>query len=390
MTEQLTSNGMLAPWTYTSEELFQLESKVLFRRQWMLVGHQSDLPQPGDYLTFEVAGERVVVIRDDAGELHAFHNVCRHRGSRVVAGRQGHCGRVIRCPFHGWTYHLNGGLKSVPRPAEFPELDKRQHGLVPIALETWHGLIFLKFEGSSPTVAEQLAAISDEVAQYRLADMQPWGRETEETVTYNWKFFHDVDNEGYHVAAAHPALQELYGRTYQDSLIGDIPFSSGIVDDHPARNWSVARYKSLLPQQSHLPEKNRRLWLYFGIFPNAVIYFYPEKAGFYMSLPAGPESTRVLSREYALPGAGRDQEVSRYLSARIDRVTYQEDLALVHWLQEAAHTSVFPMNNLSDLEIGVLEFHQRLKAQIPSMSLVEEPAPGSLARVNADMSATAA
>ena len=376
---------MLAPWTYTSKELFQLEIKVLFRRQWMLVGHQSDLPQPGDYLTFEVAGERAVVIRDGSGELRAFHNVCRHRGSRVVTARQGHCGRIMRCPFHGWTYRLDGSLKSVPRPAGFPELDKRQLGLVPITLETWHGLIFVRFEGSTPTVAEQLAPISDQVAPYRLTDMRPWGRETEEAVTYNWKFFHDVDNEGYHVPTAHPALQELYGRTYQDSRIGDIPFSSGIVDDHPARNWSVARYKSLLPQQTHLPEKNRHLWLYFGIFPNAVIYFYPEKAGFYMSLPSGPESTRVLSREYTLLGANRDQEVSRYLSARIDRMAYQEDLALGNWLQEAAQTSVFPMNNLSNLEIGVLEFHQRLKAHIPSMSLVDEPAPGSLVQVNAQM-----
>ncbi len=385
VTEHLSNDGMLAPWAYTSEELFHLETEGLFRRQWMLAGHLSDLPDPGDYLTFDVAGERAVVVRSDTGELRAFHNVCRHRGSRVVPAKQGHCGHVMRCPFHGWTYHLDGRLKSVPHPKGFPGFEKEQHGLVPIALETWHGLIFLRFEGSGPAVSEKLAAISDQVAPYRLADMVPWGREYEEVVGYNWKFFHDIDNEGYHVPAAHPALQELYGRTYQDRLIGDIPISSGVVDDYPARSWSVARYKSLLPQQAHLPEKNRRLWLYFGVFPNAVIYFYPEKAGFYMSLPAGPASTRVVGREYALPGASRDLEVSCYLSARIDRMTYREDHALVNWLQEAARTSVFPMNNLADLEAGVLQFHQQLKSHIPSMSLVKAPAPGSLAQINAKM-----
>jgi hypothetical protein len=161
--------------------------------------------------------------------------------------------------------------------------------------------------------------------------------------------------------------------------------STGVVDDYPARSWSVARYKSLLPRQAHLPEENQRLWLYFGLFPNTVIYFYPEKAGFYMSLPQGAATTRVISREYRLPGENRELAAVRYLSGRIDQITAREDHDLVRWLQEAAHTSVFPLNNLSDLEDGVLQFHQQLKALVPLMSLEVSPAPGTLADVNSTL-----
>ena len=385
-----TSNGMLSGWTYTSAELFEVEMAQLFRGQWLLVGHVADIVEPGDYLTFEAGGERAVVVRGEDNQLRAFHNVCRHRGSRVVPQAQGNCGHVLRCPFHGWTYGLDGRLKSVPRPQGFTGLDKTANGLAALELEVWNGLIFTRFEPGGRSVSGQLASINTRVQCYRLADMTPLGEPYQTEVDYNWKFFHDVDNEGYHVPAAHPALQDLYGRSYRDDFIGDIAVSTATVDEHPARSWSVARYKSLLPDFPELSLESRRQWLYFGVFPNAVIYFYPEKAGYYMSVPCSPGTTRVIGREYGLPGASRAVRAAQYLSGRIDKMTYLEDNALVQWLQEAARTSVFPLDNLSDIEAGVLRFHQRLKKEIPVMSLVHPPAPGTLAAANQAMRSGAA
>jgi len=381
------SEGMLSAWTYTSDELYHLEMATLFRREWILAGHVSDVSGPGDYLTLELGSERILVVRDEEHLLHAFHNVCRHRGSRVVPKSQGNCGHVMRCPFHGWTYHLDGRLKSVPRLPTFEGLDIHQQGLIPLELEVWQGLVFIRFEAGGESVAKQLKAISERVATYRLADMVSLGEVSINEVPYNWKFFHDVDNEGYHVPAAHPALQELYGRTYRDDRIGEISVSTGVVDDHPATSWSVARYKSLMPDAEHLPSESRRLWLYFGIFPNAVIYFYPEKAGYYMSLPRSPNVTQVVSREYGLPDASRQIRAAQYLSRRIDTLTSYEDNALVEWLQEAAGTSVFPLDNLADIEAGVLQFHRRLKQKIPVMGKTSPPAPGALADANRKLQA---
>ena len=382
--------GMLSAWTYTSNELHELEMSELFRREWMLAGHLSDVPKQGDYLTLEVGPERVLVVRDDKETLRAFHNVCRHRGSRVVPKSQGHCGHVMRCPFHGWTYSLDGRLKSVPRLQTFENLELSEHGLVPLELEVWQGLIFIRFESGGEPVASQLHAIEERVSSYRLADMLSLGPASVSEVRYNWKFFHDVDNEGYHVPSAHPALQELYGRSYRDDFVGNIPVSTGTVDDQPASVWSVARYKSLLPDMVHLPKEARRLWLYFGIFPNAIIYFYPEKAGYYMSLPCGPDQTRVVSREYGLPNAPRQVRAAQYLSGRIDTLTGREDDALVRWLQEAAGTSVFPLDNLADIEAGVLQFHYRLKEKIPVMGHHRAPAAESMMDLNDCLKARAA
>ena len=94
----------LPAWTYTSEELLELEREHLFRRHWQLACHQNDLPKPGDYLSFDLCGERALIVRGADGVVRAFHNVCRHRGSRVVGEPRGNCPRAIVCPFHGWSY----------------------------------------------------------------------------------------------------------------------------------------------------------------------------------------------------------------------------------------------------------------------------------------------
>ena len=374
---------LLAPWTYTSSELFRLERDELFHCNWMLIGHVSDFLKAGDYRTLDVGNERAIVIHDVTGELRAFHNVCRHRGSRVVPSTEGNCGHAIVCPFHGWTYELDGRLKNVPRADKFPNLDRSQEGLLPIDLEVWQGFVFVRFRGDGPSVADHLAPIMEQVSPYRLSEMKPCGNSyMAGEVSYNWKIFHDVDNEGYHVPAAHPELQELYGRTYRDSEIEGIPFTTGVVDDYVAQHWSVARYKSLLPEFDHLPKENQRLWIYISVFPNLVFFFYPEKAGFYMSLPLDVNRTLIIDREFALPDQRRETRAARYLSRRIDEITGEQDRNLVQWMHEAVRSSVYPRNNLSQLEQGVARFHEDLKRRIPVMAFETPPSPGLLAATN--------
>jgi phenylpropionate dioxygenase-like ring-hydroxylating dioxygenase large terminal subunit/AcrR family transcriptional regulator len=378
--------GLLAPWTYTSSELFELERDELFHCSWMLIGHVSDFLQSGDYRTLDVGNERAIVVHDATGELRAFHNVCRHRGSRVVSNSEGNCGRAIVCPFHGWTYELDGRLKNVPRVDKFAGLDRNQEGLLPIDLEVWQGFVFVRFRGDGPSVERHLAPIMEQVSPYRLSEMEPSGNSyMAGEVPYNWKIFHDVDNEGYHVPAAHPELQELYGRTYRDSDIEGIPLTTGVVDDYVAEHWSVARYKSLLPEFDHLPKVNQRLWMYIGVFPNLVFYLYPEKAGFYMSLPLDVNRTLIIDREFGLPDQRRETRVARYLSRRIDDITGEQDRNLVQWMHEAVRSSVYPRNNLSQLEQGVADFHQDLRRRIPVMAFDTPPSPGLLAATNAQL-----
>ena len=117
----------------------------VFLNHWQVVAHVNDLPAPGDWLTFDLLGERAVVMRGRDGVVRAFHNLCRHRGARVVDGQQGHCKGALVCPFHGWVYNLDGTLRGAARPETFGDMDREKFGLKPIEMEIWHGFVFLRF-----------------------------------------------------------------------------------------------------------------------------------------------------------------------------------------------------------------------------------------------------
>ena len=370
----------LPAWAYTSQGLLELERDVLFRRHWQLAGHVGNVPEPGDYFCFDVAGERAVVLRDKAGNIRVFHNVCRHRGSRVVAEETGSCGTALVCPFHGWSFNLDGTLRSVPQPRTLPKLDSHEYGLLPVEFEIWHGLVFVRFlPGPQPSVAELMARHEKEVAPYRIEDMVQAEPFWSTRIDANWKCVRDVDNEGYHVAIAHPGLQDLYGQNYFDEAWQNgTSRSFASFDDKDARLWSVRNYKALLPEVKHLPESHRNAWLYIGMFPNAVLALYPECVSFYQEFPISVDRTVLRGCEYALPGETRELKAARYLNNRINRDTGQEDIQLTIWSNEAAHSSGYRGIILSDLEYGVRQHHDHLRAVMPVLNEETEPAPGAM------------
>ena len=154
----------LPSWTYFNKELFELESEELFRKHWQIACHSSDVPKIGRYLTFDLVGERALIIRDQDNEIRAFHNVCRHRGSRVVDSKEGECKKVIKCPFHGWSYNFDGSLRGVARAKTLPEFDSIKLGLKPLEMELWNGFVFVRFKpGPQPSVASLLERFDEEV-----------------------------------------------------------------------------------------------------------------------------------------------------------------------------------------------------------------------------------
>ncbi len=380
--------GGLPAWTYHSEELTEIEKDVLFRRHWQLACHQSDIPGPGDYRCFDMVGERAIIMRGEDGQIRAFHNLCRHRGSRVLADQQGQCKGAMVCPFHGWTFNLDGTLRAPVRPRSLPALDPVKHGLKPIEFEIWMGFVFVRFlPGDQPSLARLMSRHEAETAPYQLADMVPaypkfWRSEMQ----VNWKSVRDVDNEGYHVPKAHPALQDLYGKNYVDEpLVEGTNRSYAAFNDGPGRLWSVRNYKKILPEMANLPDNSRRAWLYLGIFPNTVIGLYPESMIFYQEFPISAGRTIQRGGSYRYKDEDRQQRLARYLSERIDRDTQEEDVQLIEWSCEAMTSSAFDDIILSDLEMGVRNFHDRLRELIPVTNCSQVPAPNTVAQTNTMM-----
>lgn len=379
----------LPAWAYHSRALFELEREKIFLTHWQVAGHVGDLPNPGDWLSFDLLGERAMVMRGQDGVVRAFHNLCRHRGARVVDGGKGHCKGAIVCPFHGWVYNLDGTLRGAAQPKSFGEMKRADFGLKPIEMEIFHGFIFLRFApGPQPAIATLLAPVAGDFASYRLADLVPvavpgWSTE----LPVNWKSVRDVDNEGYHVALAHPGLQDLYGRSYRDHhLAGGLSMSVGWFGDAPGWLWSVRNYVKLSPERPELAPHLQRAWTYYGLFPNTVFAVTPEGAQFYHELPLSEARTRLTGRTYRWPNEGRQQRLARYLAARIDRATSVEDQQLSIWSNESMKSQAFEGFYLSDLEYGLRRHHDGLRQLLPVLTLEAAPPEDRIAARNKEMS----
>ena len=378
----------LPGWAYFSEGLFSLEQEVLFRQHWQFVGHVNTIRDTGSYITLDIANERGLVIKGSDGKIRAFHNLCRHRGSRVVPDKKGKCNKSIVCPYHGWTYGLDGTTRGVARKETFPNIDRDKLGLIPLNMEIWHGFIFVKFKDSlQPSVKEIMARFDHEIVDYGLEKMIPVPEsEWSEIINVNWKSVRDVDNEGYHVKQAHPGLEELYGQNYNDE-----PFqngtsrSVGIFNKKPSKRWSVRNYLKLLPKVDNLSLESQNRWLYAGMFPNLVFGFYPDSVIYYMEIPIS--ATQTIQRGGALryPDETRDLKIARYLSGRIDRDTAKEDQLLTIWSCEATKSSAYSGIILSDLEYGVKTYHDHLRKIMPVLKLQDPPVEGKIASINNEM-----
>lgn len=375
----------LPGWSYHSQALLNLEKEHVFRNHWQIAAHVGDVPNPGDYLTMDVVGERALILRGRDGVVRGFHNICRHRGSRVVAENQGTCKNALVCPFHGWVYNLDGTLRGAARPHSFPDLDKTEFGLMPLDLEIWMGFIFIRFrKGPQPSVAALLKPFEAEIAPYRTAELVPASGIWTQTSPVNWKSVRDVDNEGYHVAMAHPALQDLYGATYFDEpFIDGVSRSFATYNPHAGRRWSVRNYVRLAPEPTHLPEHLRKAWLYYGMFPNNALTLMPESIQFYQEFPVSTGETLLRGATYRYPGESRPQAAARYLSARIDRDTMAEDVQLSVWSNESMLSEAFGGFYLSDLEYGLRTHHDHLRALLPVLELEIAPDEKDMANLNA-------
>ena len=377
----------LPAWTYRSPALLELEKKEVFASHWQIAGHVSDLPEAGDFLAFDFADERALILRGEDGTIRALHNLCRHRGARVVAAASGRCRNALVCPFHGWVYNLDGSLRGPARPSSFGTMDRSRFGLIPMELEIWHGFVFVRARpGPQPPVSELFAPYDAELAPFHLAAMVPAAAHYSGEVPVNWKSVQDVDNEGYHVAMAHPALQDLYGSGYGIEVgSAGIGKSTGPFNPHGGRRWSVRRYRSICEPAAHLPEAAWARWAYYSLFPNNVLAVTPESVQFYQTVPLDVGRTRLRGRVYRFRKESRRQKAARYLAQRIDRETYGEDIQLSVWSDEAMRSSAFQGFHLSDHEIGVRAHHDALRAVVPVLSLPDSPGEDRIATANADL-----
>jgi phenylpropionate dioxygenase-like ring-hydroxylating dioxygenase large terminal subunit len=190
----------LPVWCYTSDAFYRREVERIWHKAWNFIGAADRLSSPGDYFTIAFAGVPVIVLRDAAGELRAFANSCRHRGSGLLEG-SGNCSLIV-CPYHSWSYHLDGALAAAPEMHKTHDFAPADHALVPLALDSWGGFLFINFDPNAAPLADYLGDLPDKVAPYRLDEMA-CARRKEYVMECNWKLFVENAKESYHIATVH-------------------------------------------------------------------------------------------------------------------------------------------------------------------------------------------
>ena len=365
----------LPGWLYHDPEFFEAEKRAFLRAAPQVVCHEKEIPQPGDWRTLEYLGESVVVIRGDDGDVRAFSNVCRHRGSRLVDGEAG-CSKVLTCPYHAWSYARDGRLVGVPHRQEYPGLQTEKMSLFQVALEKWRGFLFVTLEPGAPSVHEMMAPYEHEVAAYRFEELETIGRVTLRPRPLNWKTIADNYSDHFHIPVGHPGLTRLFARNYKIEAQEHVDRMEGDLVEKVSENWSERAYQQLLPKADHLPATHRRKWLYYKLFPNVAFDIYPDQVDFMQFLPVSSTETVIREISYALPDSSREMRAVRYLNWRINRKVNAEDTELITRVQLGMQSPTYVAGPLGTSEVCLRSFSRKLRRMIPEARLEQAPPPG--------------
>ncbi len=324
----------LEPRVYTDPSLLESEQELIFERTWQLAGHVSSLPRPGSYLTARAGTQPVLVVRGEQHQLHAFKNICRHRGSRLLSG-SGQCKAAIRCRYHGWTYRLDGSLIGIPEGLAFDEpVDKAALGLMPARVEELCGLVFVNLDPNATPLSELVGDLPERLAPYRIETLEPFSPSTGSQPA-NWKAVADNYLEGYHIPLVHRELAR------------SIDVSRYEVEVH--EDWVLHR----APPRDGTVLDGRWLWRW----PNLALNVYDDAMNLEQFLPLGPDRTCVayqyLSRDGTL-----DEDVSR-----LSKLLLDEDAAICEAVQRNLDAGVYRGGVLSARhEGGVARFQDLVRA----------------------------
>ena len=221
----LLEASTLPPACYTSDKFFKREIEHAFLPHWQFVGREEQLDGPGKYFCHEGVGGSVIILRDRDDQLRAFANSCRHRGARLLSG-SGDCRRIV-CPYHSWTYHLDGSLGGTPGMREVKDFDPTDYPLLELALTTWAGFIFIRYQTGEGSLLDHLGSMPQKFETHRCAEMRFVGR-LEFEVNSNWKLLAENALEAYHTGSVH---RETLGQQDASALQSSAGWTGLLVED---------------------------------------------------------------------------------------------------------------------------------------------------------------
>jgi phenylpropionate dioxygenase-like ring-hydroxylating dioxygenase large terminal subunit len=347
--EQISRTTQLSVDRYLDPDLAERERVRVFRRHPVVVAHGSDVGEVGDFVRAELAGTPLVLVRTKDG-VRAFVNACRHRGARLVDDARG-CGKkAFTCPYHAWSYGLDGGLIHVPHEGVFAGLDRDEIALVPVACELRHGFVWAQLEGDLDVASYLGPQIDEDLSAFDLASHTATQTRVHPTPA-NWKLVMDAFAEGYHLASLH---RKSLARFFLEP---------SILDDFSPHLRQVGARKTILDARQAPEEEwdfRDQTTLFYNLFPNTALVFHPLFITQLTFFPQGVAGVEVVHRMLVPPG-----ERSQVASERITRsyehidgeVFQREDLRIAESIQSTLASGANTHVLLGGKEEGMRLFH---------------------------------
>ena len=345
---------------YTSPEFAALEQRHIFARDWLCAGRADALRAPGDYLTMEISGEPILVLRDRDGHLRAMSNVCRHRMSTLLEGRG--TTRSIVCPYHAWTYNLDGTLRAAPAMTRNDGFCKDRIALPPVRCEVWLGWIMVTLNPDAPPVADRLAGVSDLIGPFQMEAYVESFREEFRWAT-NWKVLAENFMESYHLPVCHAGTIGGHVDLLKMSCPEGLPaFNFHSIVKNDALDLALAHPANLRLQG----DQRRTTWL-VSVYPSLLITLSPGYFWYLSLTPDGPGHVHVvfgggLAPDYAADPASADHFAR--LKALLDKVN-AEDKGCVERVYRGLCAGLAEPGPLSHLERPNYDFARYIAAMIP-------------------------
>jgi Rieske 2Fe-2S family protein len=346
---------------YLSDEVFALEREHIFFREWFCAAREEEVPRPGDYLVRDVAGESVLVVRTRDGELAAYYNVCRHRGSQLVpAGSRGSFGGGIRCPYHAWTYTLEGALRTAPYLEEAGGLAKSDLGLHRVGVESWGGFVYLQLTPDEAhargyTLQAQLGAVPERVRRYPLSELRV-ARRIEYRVAGNWKVLLENYNECYHCGPVHPELCRLVP-AFKHRGGGDLDWERGIPHREGAWTFTESGSTTRAPFEG-LSEDERLRHKGELVYPNLLLSLSAEHVAAFTLWPHTPASTTVICEFLFHPAEMTKPDFDPSDAVNFWDLVNRQDWAICESVQRGMGSRVFQTGYYAPMESASLDIRR--------------------------------
>ena len=333
---------------YTDPDFLKIETDAVFKKNWQLACHQSQIPNSGDSVCRTVAGNPVIIVRDSSGEIRSFYNVCRHRGG-PLAVKSGTT-TVLQCKYHGWTYLMDGSLRGVPQFDRVELFDKKDFGLKPIRTEIWEGLVFISLDDSAKSLDTVLKEIPERITPIHLNQME-YHTTTVDLIDCNWKVYVDNYLEGYHIPIVHPELTGL------------LDYKNYVTELAEFYSLQYSPFGDKSDDNPYHAEDGQAF--YYFIYPNIMLNILPGRLQTNIVEPVGYDKCRVIfDFFYTDPKKAKEQGIIQSdmeYSAKIQ----QEDIEICEAVQAGLRSDIYDKGRFSvKRELGVWHFQSCLKKNL--------------------------